>query len=395
MRRRRIDHNYKYRRREVHPNNEVIHHRQEQQRRQPSRQNRLSNASKKPPAKVSQGKKGKRRRRVNRKKRMQGVFLVVGIILLLVAAYGGSKLYVALHKWEGKAEKTNTDFNVTSAAPKKVEDDVINVAIFGTDEDGIRTDVVMVASFNTSTNALSLIAVPRDTRVTMTQEMISYLEENDRTVPERNGVYGQCKFNEVHAYAGEGMRTTFSVMMLEDILGIEVDHYIKVDLSAFRDIVDAVGGVDMEVQDRLYYSDPEQGLYIDLQPGLQHLDGDEAEQLVRYREGYAQKDLKRIQVQQDFMRAFLDKICSTTSILTNIDALIKVMLEKTESDITLSQALKYTQYLKDIDVQSMEAVTIPGEGGSYFDMDEEGTKVLIDRLIYGIEPTQTVQNMEE
>ena len=265
----------------------------------------------------------------------------------------------------------------------------------GTDEDGFRSDVNMIASFNTTTKALNLIAVPRDTRVVMTNEMTSFLEKNGRTVPERNGVYGECKLTEVHAYAGEGNRCAFSVMMLEEILGIKIDYYIKVDLSAFRDIVDAVGGVDIEVKDRLYYVDPYQDLYIDLQPGYQHLDGEKAEQLVRFREGYAQRDLKRIQVQQDFMRVFLEKICSSESIMKNMNRLIQVALDKTESDITLSDALKYVKYLKDVDPAQMTTVTIPGEGGKFFDMDEEGTKALIDSLIYGIESTQTEQNMAE
>ena len=87
----------------------------------------------------------------------------------------------------------------------------------------------------------------------MTDDMIAYLEKNGRTVPEANGVYGQCKLTEVHAYAGEGNRSTFSVAMLEEILGIDIDYYVKVDLDAFKDIVDAVGGVEFDVQERLYY----------------------------------------------------------------------------------------------------------------------------------------------
>lgn len=113
-----------------------------------------------------------------------------------------------------------------------------------------------------------MISVPRDTRVVMTDDMIAYLEKNGRTVPQANGVYGQCKLTEVHAYAGEGNRSTFSVAMLENILGIDIDYYVKVDLDAFKDIVDAVGGVEFDVQERLYYSDPAQGLYIDLYPAL-------------------------------------------------------------------------------------------------------------------------------
>lgn len=393
MRRRRIDHEYRDRRDEIRVERELAHRQQVRSNRQKSKQRPIPKEYRELPTRAKQGKRNQRRRRLAQKRRMQGILLVLGILLLLVAAYGGSKLYVAMQKWEGKAEKQT--FEVTASDPEQIEDKIVNLAIFGTDEDGFRADVNMIASFNTTTKELNLIAVPRDTRVIMTNEMTSCLEENNRTVPERNGVYGQCKLTEVHAYAGEGNRSTFSIMMLEQILGIKIDYYIKVDLTAFRDIVDAVGGVDMEVQDRLYYVDPYQDLYIDLQPGFQHLDGEKAEQLVRFREGYAQRDLKRIQVQQDFMRAFLEKVCNTESILKNMNGLIEIALDKTESNVTLTEALKYVKYLKDIDPENMTAVTIPGEGGAYFDMDEEGTKALIDRLIYGIEPAETVQNMAE
>lgn len=392
MRRKRMDHEYRDRRDEIKIKGEAAHRQQIRSRRKMTTQRPRPVEYKETPTRAVQGKRNYRRRRLARR-RMQGFLLIFGILLLLLVAYGGSKAYVALQKWEGKAEKPA--FQVKAAAPAQIEDEIINLAILGTDGDGFRADVNMVASFNTTTKKLTLIAVPRDTRVTMTSEMTSVLQENGRTVPEKNGVYGQCKLTELHAYAGKGNRSTFSVMMLEKILGIKMDYYIKVNLSAFRDIVDAVGGVDIEVQDRLYYVDPYQDLYIDLQPGFQHLDGDKAEQLVRFREGYAQKDLKRIQVQQDFMRAFLEKICSTDSILKNMSSIIGVALDKTESDIDLSEALKYVKYLKDIDPAQMTTTTIPGEGGSYFDMDEEGTKALIDRLIYGIESTETEQNIAE
>lgn len=392
MRRRRMDREYRDRRDEIRIERETARryraYADEQESYMPQR-SRIEPV-------MPVGKRSQHRKRQQRKRKIRSFLLILGILLVLAGAYAGSKIYIALQKWEAKAEKPT--FQVSAAAPQELEDEIINLAIFGTDEDGFRTDVNMVASFNTTTKALSLIAVPRDTRVTLTADMLDFLEENNRTVPTRNGVYGQCKLTEVHAYAGSENRNTFSVAMLEEILGIQMDYYIKVDLSAFRDIVDAIGGVDMEVQERLYYVDPFQDLYIDLQPGYQHLDGEKAEQLVRFREGYAQKDLKRIQVQQAFMQVFLEKVCSTEGILKNLSSIISVALEKTESNVTLAEALQYVQYINDIDPATMVMETIPGEGGAYFDMDEEGTKALIDRLVYGNAPqvaepdTHTVSN---
>ena len=95
-----------------------------------------------------------------------------------------------------KAEKS--DFT-TSDTTDPEEDEIINVAVFGTDEDGVRADVNMVASFNTGTKELHFISVPRDSKVIMTKEMTDYLESKNAYVPEQNGVYGQCKLTELHA----------------------------------------------------------------------------------------------------------------------------------------------------------------------------------------------------
>lgn len=320
-----------------------------------------------------------------RRRRKRGeIILCVLLVVILAGAFGAAKLYASLKLWEGKAEKS--DFVASADVSTEAKDQLLNIALLGTDGDGFRTDVNIVASLNLTTKEVHLISVPRDTRVVMTDDMIAYLEKNGRTVPEANGVYGQCKLTEVHAYAGEGNRSTFSVAMLEEILGIDIDYYVKVDLDAFKDIVDAVGGVEFDVQERLYYSDPAQGLYIDLYPGPQVLDGEKAEMLVRFREGYAQKDLKRIEVQQEFLKAFISQVCSSDKIMSNLDSYIKIFMEKVESDMPVATALKYAGYIKEIDPAAITTDTIPGEGGAYFDMDEEGTKELVDYRIYGKEP---------
>ena len=160
--------------------------------------------------------------------------------------------------------------------------------------DGTRTDVIFVVSFNSDTKKINLLSIPRDTKVKMTDEMIESLEERNRGdfIPYRDGQQGVCKINEVHAYAGEGYRNEFSMMMIEDLLGIKLDYYVKFTTETFKEVVDAIGGVDFEVADDMYYNDPEQGLYINLKAGYQHLDGDKAEQLVRFRAGYAGEGFK-------------------------------------------------------------------------------------------------------
>ena len=345
------------------------------------------------PRRVAKGRRMAKRRAEQKKRQRRSIILVIALILILIGAYAAAKVWVKMDMWEGKAE--NSDFVVSASDQSKIKD-VINVAVLGTDEDGFRADVNMLVSFNTTTGDLHMISVPRDTRVVLTDEMIEYLEEEDEYVPNRNGVYGQCKLTEVHAYAGEGNRCTFSVAMMEELLDVSVDYYVKFDLSAFRQVVDAVGGVDFYVPQDMYWDMTDTGgPLINLKEGMQHLDGEKAEQLVRFRDGYAQKDLKRIEVQQEFITALIEKVCSSSTLMSKLDDLVEVVLDCTESNITVTEALKYVKYVKVLNPAKITSDTVPREGGSYFDMDEEGTKELIDWRIHGIEPVAEEQTDDE
>ena len=350
----------------------------------PEEQRRIVTSEYVDPRRAAKGRRMAKLRAEQKKRRRRSILLVIALILVLVGAYAAAKVWVKMDQWQGKAE--NSDFVVSASDQEKIKD-VINVAVLGTDEDGFRADVNMLVSFNTTTKELHMISVPRDTRVVLTDEMIEYLEENDEYVPNRNGVYGQCKLTEVHAYAGEGNRCTFSVAMLEELLDVQIDYYVKFDLTAFKKVVDAVGGVDFYVPMNMYWDMTDTGgPLINLREGMQHLGGDKAEQLVRFRDGYAQKDLKRIEVQQEFITALIEKVCSSETLMSKLDDLVEVVLDCTESDVTVTEALKYVKYVKDLDPAKITSDTVPGEGGSYFDMDEEGTKELIDWRIHGIEP---------
>lgn len=334
----------------------------------------------------------KRQVDMKKRRRKKEILLCVLFVLLLAVTFGLAKLYTIWKGFEAKAE--NSDFVAAAQPPQEITDDLLNVLILGTDKEGFRADVNMLVSFNVTKEEVHLISVPRDTRVTMTQDMIAHLKENNRHIPERNGVYGQCKLTELHAYAGDGNRSTFSVAMVEELLGVDIDYYVKVDLDAFQEIVDAVGGVKFDVEQRLYYTDPEQGLYIDLYPGEQVLDGRKAEMLVRFREGYAQKDLKRVQVQQAFLKALAEQIFASGDVINNLNRLIPIALEKTETNMPVSVALQYVPYVAKINPAQITTDTVPGDGGSYFDLDEDNTKALVDYRIYGKEMPEYMQQTD-
>ncbi len=312
--------------------------------------------------------------------------IVCCMVLAFVAcATGAIFAYSRIVGFETQHEVTSgSQMSIVDAIIKR--DITLNVAFFGVDGDETRTDVMFVVHFDSKTGNLNLLSVPRDTRVTMTDELYNYLSENGMYIPPN----ATCKLNEVHAYAGTERGDYFSVKQLEELLGIQIDHYVKVNFEGFRELVDLVGGVDFYVPQDMYWDMRDTGdPLINLKEGMQHLDGDKAEQLVRFRR-YVQGDIERVSVQQDFLRALMEKILSTDTLLGNLPGLIRTAYQYVTTDISLSDALKYAPYIEDVDVDRMQTATLPGtaqniSGISYYIEDQTASHLLVQQYFFNDE----------
>ena len=257
----------------------------------------------------------------------------------------------------------------------------LNVAVFGVDKDETRTDVAFVVHYDSEQESIQLISVPRDTRVDVCEEVEDLL----------GGRYGVTKFNAVHAYGGKEHGPEAAILQMEDLLGISIDHYVKINFDALVEIVDAVGGVEVDVPQDMKWDMSDTGdITIDLKKGLQTLDGDHALQLVRFRR-YADGDVGRIQVQQMFLKALAEKVLSTESIVKNIGDYIKVMYKHVDTDVSLTDAVKYANYITKVDMDKISMETLPGAGQyvggvSYFVHDPQATREMVDRVFYSIAP---------
>ncbi len=264
----------------------------------------------------------------------------------------------------------------------------MNVAVFGVDKDGTRTDVVFVAHYDSAQESVSLVSLPRDTRVSLSPDVQNLLDSENRNY---NTV---TKLNAVHAYGGKDACCEATVMQIEDFLGIKIDHYVKINLEAFRAIVDAVGGVEVDVPQDMYWDMRDTGdPLINLKKGVQLLDGEKAEQLVRFRR-YADGDVGRIQVQQQFLKALAEKVLSTETIVKNLGEYISVVYKYMDTDISLADAMKYANYIDQIDMNKITMETLPGAGEyiggvSYFVNDADATREMVDRLFYNTGTTDT------
>ena len=225
--------------------------------------------------------------------------------------------------------------------PASHKDGFYNILIVGTDNDGTRTDTIMIARLDTNENTAAVMSIPRDTVIS-----------GNYTVPKINGVYGG---------AGKGEKGMNALKQkLAQLLGFEVDGYVLVNLDAFVELVDLVGGVDFDVPMDMHYEDPTQDLYIHLEAGPQHLDGEQAMQLVRFRKGYATQDLQRTKTQQLFMQA-LAQSCLDGINLKNIGRMSQIVKENLFTDMTLGNIAYFGEQLMQCDFENMFSYTLEGE----------------------------------
>ena len=238
-------------------------------------------------------------------------------------------------------EDTGEEIEEELELPASHREGVYNILICGTDDDGYRTDTIIVAHLDEETHDVALMSVPRDTVVL-------------------TGNGGIMKINSVYAGGGADGMARLS-KRLGAMLGFELDGYVLVNLEAFRETVDLVGGVEFDVPQDMYYQDPTQNLHIDLKAGKQLLDGEKAMELVRFRKGYASQDIQRTKVQQEFLRALAKKVLSVSS-LTKLKEFADVFSTYVTTDLTVGNMLYLAKALMQCDFDAMKTYTLEGEG---------------------------------
>lgn len=202
-----------------------------------------------------------------------------------------------------------------------------NIVVMGVDErsgDVGRSDTLFVVMLDTKTDKPALLSIPRDTLVKIKG-------------------HGWDKIN--HAYAYGGHKSTIDTV--ENFLGLKINNYVLVDFKGFMGLVDAIGGVDIDVEKDMYYSDPydgNSGLVINLKKGMQHLDGKHAIQYARYRD--EEGDLGRIQRQQKFMKAFYAKFFEPSTIL-NAPDIVKSFSSMVKTDLSIPDIITLVKALHD------------------------------------------------
>lgn len=227
---------------------------------------------------------------------------------------------------------------------------------------GTRTDTLMLFKVNFDTGSIDILSLPRDTRVLVRGK--------------------EDKLNHAHAYGG----TDLAIRTVREFLGIDLNYYVKVDYKAVKGIVEAIGGVEIDVPQRMKYSDPtaDPPLNIDLQKGLQTLNGQQSHDFLRFRSGYREGDLGRIKAQQYFMKELIKQTLRPKNIL-QLPKLIDTYFDYVDTNIPMKVVLKGMGAAKNMDTENMTTNTITGtnkriDGLDYLIYDREATSEIVQEL---------------
>ena len=221
---------------------------------------------------------------------------------------------------------------------------IINVMILGVDkraDDLGRSDTLMIVSYDETSGEAKLLSIPRDTRVKLS-----------------TGNYE--KINHAYAYGG----VDGSKKAVENLLDIKIDHYVLLDTKAFPKIIDAMGGLLLYVDKRMYYEDPwdDDGLVIDLYPGEQYLDGNRAIQYVRFRDD--EGDIGRIKRQQKFVKAVLNELMSAET-LPKLPEILKIAANSVETDFSTTEIISFADNIRKVYQAGLNAETLKGRPAYY------------------------------
>lgn len=274
----------------------------------------------------------------------------------------------------------DTDDTGSTSGDKYVRDkEIVNFLVVGRDKSAWNTDVMMLVNFNMRESKVNVLQIPRDT----------YIDDGDvhgrvNTVVKtmRQKAYKNDSSLSANELVHAGMNGT--VELLEKSLCVQIDGYAIVNLEGFRNIINAIGGVYMDVPFDMEYDDPYQDLNIHLKKGPQILDGEKAEMFVRFRSGLLQGDIGRVDVQKIFLTALFKQVKNNFKIST-IPTLVDQLIKYVSTDIPIADIIIYAKELLGVDINNISMMTLPGldarsssTGAWYYIMRRADTLLIIN-----------------
>ncbi len=246
-----------------------------------------------------------------------------------------------------------------------------NILLLGVDSNGpdtmpysgVRSDTMIIINVDMHGKSINAISIPRDSKV--------YLADD----------HGVQKINAAYALGGIDL----TKKTIEETFGIKIHNYVIVNAEGVRKLIDAIGGVPIHIDQNMKYDDYSAKLHINFKKGDYVLDGAQAEEYLRFRKDFL-GDIGRVHRQQKFIKALIEKVKSPET-MKKIPEALKIASLYSRTDLTLYQMSQYAAAARDIDLNKVEFVMLPGAPNkkgiiSYWILDPDKTQQIINRLIY-------------
>ncbi len=304
-----------------------------------------------------------------RKHVVMGCGLTVLIAIVAAAVFGSVWVGGLNKRMADSATISDEVTEVLKAAEPERRDDPFYMLIMGVDARELgeesRSDTLIVARIDPPQNRVTMLSIPRDTRV---------------DIPG----HGTTKINAAHAYGGPAL----AIETVSELTGLPISHYAEVNFAGFKQIVDALGGVTVDVPEDIY--DMKAANHVEaaarLEQGVQYLDGAHALTFVRSRQ-FPEGDLQRIRNQQTFFKAVLVEMQKPANLL-RLPSAIEAVADAMYTDLSVGDMLRIANQMKGMDPDDLETVTMPGTpqtigGGSYIVIDDDAFSEMLARIEAG------------
>ncbi|KMY43033.1 transcriptional regulator [Bacillus sp. FJAT-27916] len=316
----------------------------------------------------------KRRKKIRRRRIVAFIVLPILTLILAVGGYAAYLYYTA-----SDVLKDSYDGSTVSERAVNPADDNVSVLFMGVDDSdvrnsgkGSRTDALLLATFNDDDKTVKLLSIPRDSYV---------------YIPDK-GTYS--KITHAHAYGG----VEYTINTVENLLQVPVDYYVKMNFNAFVDVVDALGGITVDVP----YTFSEQNSKdkagaITIEEGTQTLDGEEALAFARTRK--KDSDIERGKRQQQLIQAIVEKASSASSI-TKYANVIQGIGKNMKTNMTFAEMKGFTNYVMASDL-SIESLNLKGSDSYinnvyYYQLDEANLASTIEELQVHMDVNKTADS---
>ena len=261
------------------------------------------------------------------------LLLMAGTLLLSMRPPEGNLTLNRSGRVDHLENIVNNDPSVPQGPPSTQQSYTFLVA--GKDKVADNTDTIMLVKLDITEKKVTILNIPRDTML-----------DTQRKAKKVNASYQIGGIEQLE-------------QDVASLTGFYVNRYVLFDIEGVEQMVDAIGGVDFDVPRNMHYEDPTQNLSIHLKKGFQHLNGEQAVKLARYRSGYSDGDIGRIGVQQELLKALISQALKPENIL-KLPELVRLFNDNIETDIELGNMLWLADQVKDFKVSDIETYLLPG-----------------------------------